>query len=227
MISSLICSKISRSLSSPCPCVMRMRISSIRVVPIRQGGHFPHDSLAQKFIKNRARSTIQVASSTTTKLPEPIIAPRLSSDSKSTGESNKDSGRHPPDGPPICTALNFFFLGMPPPISNTICLIVAPIGTSIRPGFFTFPVKEKIFVPLLFSVPIFEYQSAPRLIIIGTLPKVSTLFNTVGLSHKPASTDCGGLVRGMPRLPSIEYCSAVDSPQTKAPAPSFIKISRL
>src|SRR4030067_935937 len=100
------------------------------------------------------------------------------------------------------------------------------MGISISPGFFILPVKENIFVPLLFSVPSFEYQSAPLVRIIGTLPKVSTLFKTVGLSHNPASTDWGGLVRGMPRFPSIEYCSAVDSPQTNAPAPSLSKIVR-
>src|SRR3989338_9412959 len=227
LISSLICSNTSRSSSLPSPCVILIRMSSIRVVPTLHGGHFPQDSFAQKARKNLPISTIHVVSSTTTRLPDHIIAPASSNDSKSMGLSRSDSGKQPPEGPPICTALNFFFFGIPPPISKTISLMVIPIGTSIKPVFLTFPVSAKIFVPLLFSVPIFEYHFAPLLMMMGTLANVSTLFKQVGLSHKPASTDCGGLVLGMPRLPSMEYCNAVDSPHTKAPAPSFMTISRL
>ena len=98
-------------------------------------------------IKNLAMSTIHVVSSTTTRLPEPIIAPASFNDSKSIGESRCVSGKQPPEGPPICTALNFFFFGIPPPISNTISLTVIPIGTSIKPVFLTFPVSANIFVP--------------------------------------------------------------------------------
>ena len=154
------------------------------------------------------------------------MAPASFNDSKSMGVSRYFSGRQPPEGPPICTALNFFFFGIPPPISNTISLIVVPIGTSTKPARFTFPVNENILVPLLFSVPTLAYHSAPLSMIMGTLANVSTLFKLVGLSHNPASTDCGGLVLGIPRLPSMENCIAVDSPHTKAPAPSFNVISR-
>ena len=31
--------------------------------------------------------------------------------------SSCDSGTHPPDGPPICTALHFLLFGIPPPSS--------------------------------------------------------------------------------------------------------------
>jgi hypothetical protein len=51
------------------------------------------------------------------------------------------------------------------------------------------------------------------------LAKVSTLLRHVGRPQRPDSVARGGLMRGMPRLPSMEYMSAVDSPQTKAPAP--------
>ena len=41
----------------------------------------------------------------------------------------------PPDGPPVCTALNCLPSGMPPPISWMISRSVIPMGTSIRPVF--------------------------------------------------------------------------------------------
>jgi len=65
-----------------------------------------------------------------------------------------------------------------------ISLRVIPIGTSTKPVLFIFPTSENIFVPLLFSVPIFEYHFAPLEIISGMLAHVSTLFMFVGLFHK-------------------------------------------
>ena len=47
----------------------------------------------------------------------------------------------------------------------------------------------------------------------GTLASVSTLLTTVGLPNSPTSTGNGGLLRGSPRLPSIDSKSAVSSPQ--------------
>ena len=47
----------------------------------------------------------------------------------------------------------------------------------------------------------------------STLTSVSTLLTTVGLPNRPTSTGNGGLLRGSPRLPSIELNSAVSSPQ--------------
>ena len=52
-----------------------------------------------------------VSSSITTMPPEPIMAPACVRESKSTGVSRKLPGRQPPDGPPICTALNSCVLG--------------------------------------------------------------------------------------------------------------------
>ncbi len=68
-------------------------------------------------MKYRATSTMQVSSSMTIMPPDPIIEPALVSSSKSTGRSRSSSGMQPPDGPPVCTALNFLPPGMPPPIS--------------------------------------------------------------------------------------------------------------
>ena len=63
-----------------------------------------------------------------------------------------------------------------------ISRIVVPIATSIRPVLRTLPTSEKTLVPLFFGTPIFRNQSAPWLMITGTLTKVSTLLSTVGWS---------------------------------------------
>ena len=144
---------------------------------------------------------MHVSSSMTTRPPEPMIAPAFLSESKSMGRSMCASVRQPPDGPPICTALNALPFLMPPPISYTTSRIVVPMGTSIRPVLTTLPVRAKAFVPELPSVPTDLNQSAPFLIMSGTLANVSTLFRQVGLPYRPLSTERGGFVRGMPRLP--------------------------
>ena len=157
----------------------------------------------------------------TTRPPEPIMAPTFFRESKSRGISRCSSVRQPPEGPPICTALNFLPSLMPPPISKMIWRRVVPMGTSIRPVLTTLPVRAKAFVPWLRSVPMERYQAEPRRMMRGTLEKVSTLLSTVGRAHRPCSTVRGGLTRGMPRLPSMEAVRAEPSPQTKAPAPRF------
>ena len=154
-------SRVSRSDISPLPATIFSRISSILLVPSLQGTHLPHDSFCVKFMKNLATSTMHVSSSITTSPPDPIMAPAFLRLSKSRGRSRCSSVRHPPEGPPICTALNFLPPLMPPPISYIICLNVVPIGTSIRPVFTMFPVSANAFVPGLFSGPMVLYQSAP------------------------------------------------------------------
>src|SRR3990172_8451975 len=111
-------SSISPSL--PCPEVILLRIASIWNVPILHGGHFPHDSDCVNERKNFATSTMQVSSSITTIPPEPIMEPTETSESKSTGRSRCSAGMHPPDGPPVCTALNFLSPIIPPPMSKII-----------------------------------------------------------------------------------------------------------
>ena len=92
---------------------------------------------------------------------------------------------------------------------------------------FTFPPNAKTFVPFESSVPNEENQSAPLFIIAGILPNVSTLFTVVGACHKPCSVGKYLLTIGSPRLPSIDFISAVPSPQTNAPAPYFNSILKL
>ena len=63
----------------PLPSQIRVRMRSMCFVPSRQGAHFPHDSSAVKVRKNLARSTMQVAESSTIIPPEPIIEPASAS----------------------------------------------------------------------------------------------------------------------------------------------------
>ena len=93
----------SRSSSVPLLSMIRSRISSIRLVPSRQGTHLPQDSFCVNSMKNRAVSTMQVSSSMTTKPPEPIMAPMLFRLSKSRGRSrcSRLAVVAPPEGPPI------------------------------------------------------------------------------------------------------------------------------
>ena len=87
---------------------------------------------------------------------------------------------HPPEGPPVCTALKLRPSGTPPPISKMISRRVMPMGTSIRPVFWTRPARAKTFVPLLFSVPMRANQSPPLRRMGGMLANVSTLLISVG-----------------------------------------------
>ena len=177
-------------------------------------------------MKYLATSTMQDRSSITIMPPEPIIEPAATNVSKSTDKSSKDAGIHPPDGPPVCTALNALSFSIPPPISYIILRKVTPIGTSTNPVFLTFPTKAKIFVPLLFLVPSVLYHSTPPVKIMGTLAHVSTLFKTVGLSQSPCSVAWMYLTLGTPGNPSIERIKAEDSPHTKAPPPLHISMSK-
>ncbi len=99
------------------------------------------------------------------------------------------------------------------------------MGTSIRPVLTTLPASAKTLVPLLVSVPTVRNQLAPSRMMTGTLAQVSTLLMSVGLAKSPTAAGYGGRGLGIPRAPSMEWISAVSSPQTKAPAPSRISIS--
>ena len=57
------------------------------------------------------------------------------------------------------------------------------------------------------------YHAAPFLRMGGTAARVSTLLIVVGRPNTPAAAGNGGLIRGLPRLPSIEFMRAVSSPQ--------------
>src|SRR3982751_4800045 len=84
------------------------------------------------------------------------------------------------------------------------------------------PHTEYSFVPvdLGLSVRIHcLYQFAPLFTMCGTAASVSTLLIVVGDANTPDTAGNGGLMRGLPRRPSIEFIMAVSSPQMYAPAP--------
>src|SRR5262244_2100675 len=83
----------------------------------------------------------------------------------------------------------------------------------VKSGPLNCPDTQNSFGPLDRSVPSLRYSAAPRSMISGTLQKVSTLLITVGLPNKPWVVGNGGLIRGRPRLPSMDSNSAVSSPQ--------------
>ena len=159
--------------------------------------------------------------------PDPIIEPMLVSVSYSIGKSKYSIGIHPPEGPPVCTALSSLLSVNPPPISYIMSLKGIPIGTSTSPTLFIFPANAKTFVPVDFFAPILLYQLAPLLIIWQIFAKVSTLLTQVGFCHNPFSEVLGGFIVGSPLWPSMECIKAVASPHTKAPAPYLISISKL
>ena len=132
----------------------------------------------------------------------------------------------PPDGPPVCAALKVLFFLMPPPISNTTSPRVIPIGTSTMPVLLIDPARANTLVPLLFSVPMPANQSAPFSIIGAMLAYVSTLHMMVGLPNRPDWNGNGGFCLGSPLWPSMEAMRAVSSPQTNAPAPILISMSK-
>ena len=62
--------------------------------------------------------------------------------------------------------------------------------------------------------------------VTGMFAHVSTLLMIVGLPQSPACAGNGGFGVGMPRFPSMERSRAVSSPQTNAPAPRRISMSK-
>ena len=107
-----------------------------------------------------------------------------------------------------------------------ISLIVSPIGTSARPAFLILPASANTLVPFDFSLPIAANASPPFTIIQATLAYVSTLLIFVGFCQYPFCAGKGGFSLGIPLSPSSEAISAVSSPQTNAPAPALILISK-
>ena len=148
------------------------------------------------------------------------------SSSKSTGVSRYWAGINPPDGPPVWTPLSFLLPGIPPPILYIMSARVIPMGTSTKPVLLTLPTSEKILVPLLLSVPMELNQRAPRLMIRGTFAKVSTLLRMLGRFQTPLSDVWTYFGLGSPTLPSRAFIKAVDSPETKAPAPLCMDTSK-
>ena len=216
------------SVSSPpsgSPATRRASASSWRTVPTRHGTHWPHDSSRKKAAirwRSRGRSTVSSRTRTT---PEPSVVPAARAPSNVSGTSRSSGPRKPPAAPPISTACSGRPPGTPPARSST-SRSVAPKRTSYVPGRATWPERQRSFVPVEPSVPTSANAGPEPSTTSSTLTSVSTLFTTVGFPKRPTSTGNGGLLRGSPRLPSIDSKIAVSSPQMYAPAPRRISTSK-
>src|SRR5690606_20296147 len=102
------------------------------------------------------------------------------------------------------------------------------MSISYTPGLLMLPQAEINLVPVDFPTPILAYSSPPRLIIGTTAEILSTLFTTVVRSYAPFTAGNGGLIRGLPLLPSSDSSSADYSPHIPAPTTrcTFMTLSK-
>src|ERR1700761_7100470 len=128
---------------------------------------------------------------------------------------NKLAGKIGTDEPPATTAFKRLPLAIPPQYSSEYknSSTGRPKSISYTPGFLRLPPAEISLVPVLRPMPNLAYSSPPSLMIGTTAAMDSTLFTTVGQPYKPAMAGNGGLIRGLPRLPSSDSNKAVSSPQ--------------
>ena len=75
----------------------------------------------------------------------------------------REAGMHPPEGPPVWAALNFFPLGQPPPMSSMTVRRGVPMGISTRPVLAIFPPRANTLVPVDPLVPMAANLSGPLL----------------------------------------------------------------
>src|SRR3954454_15790609 len=141
--------------------------------------------------------------------PDPSVTPAARVSSYVRGRSSWSGPTNAPAAPPSSTA----FTGAAPASSRSD-RSVAPNGSSYSPGRSTLPETQKSRVPVDDSVPMPVNASPPSATTSSTLKSVSTLLTAVGRPNNPTSTGNGGLLRGSPRYPSIDWKSAVSSPQT-------------
>src|SRR5947209_5755908 len=209
--------------SSGCgrPAARRCSASSCRTVPTRHGTHCPHDSSRKNSAIRSSAATRSDCSSYTITTPEPSVTPAARVSSYVSGRSSSSGPTNAPAAPPSSTAF-----GAAEPASSSSERSVAPNGSSYRPGRSTQPETQNRRVPVDASVPTDANSSPPSATTSSTLKSVSTLFTAVGLPKSPTSTGNGGLLRGSPRKPSIDWKSAVSSPHTYAPAPMRSSISK-
>ncbi len=97
-----------------------------------------------------------------------------------------------------------------------------PASNSQTPGVRTWPETPMSFVPAVprlrgFAgsgpMPCLANASPPFARIQGTWASVSTLLMIVGQRKTPSTAGKGGLMRGWPRLPSMDSRRPVSSPQ--------------
>ena len=144
--------------------------------------------------------------------PAAFESSNVSRRSRSSGVTND------PAAPPSRIAFRCFPPRTPPARSSSSRRVI-PCSTSYTPGASTQPERQNRRGPVESGVPILAYSEPPSVSTSSTFTSVSTLLIPVGLPKTPRSTGNGGLLRGSPRLPSIELNSEVSSPQMYAPAP--------
>ncbi len=117
-------------------------------------------------------------------------------------------------------------LAMPPPMSKMTSRSVVPNGTSIRPRAATLPTRRKSWCP--FDVPCRRRRTSRAAVgtIAGQGAQGLDVVDDGRLAPETRHGGKGGRVRGMPRRPSMLAIRAVSSPQTKAPAPSLMRMSK-
>ena len=102
------------------------------------------------------------------------------------------------------------------------------MGISTRPVFVIFAGQRKYLCPL---AAFRTHTCEPLRTLAQDGRNIGECFYVVNQSWAVPQTretaGYGGRGRGVPRLPSIEAINAVSSPQTNAPAPSRISISKL
>ena len=199
--------------SRPSPCSRRLSTSSIQFVPSRQGVHWPQDSWLKNLARRATERTMQTVSSITMIAAEPSMEPALATRVEVHLDVDLDAVRIGAEAPPGMTALSLPCRHMPPAAVEHLAegdadrvlvdagpLDVAGDGVELGAG-------------VALVVPIALNQSAPRLMMCGTLQRVSTLLTTVGAPKAPTTAGNGGFTRGWPRLPSSDSSIPVSSPQ--------------
>ena len=121
----------------------------MRLVPMRQGVHLPQDSStvnSQEELGDIHHAVVLVHD-------DHAAGAHHGADGDQVVVVDREyrswqAGMQPPEGPPVCAALNFLPFGTPPPMSSMISRSVVPIGISTRPVLLILPPSANTLVPL-------------------------------------------------------------------------------
>ena len=152
----------------PWPSSMDCKMRSAHPSPLQQGVQNPQDSRAKKRIKFPVMPTGQVWSSSTIMVPVPMRLPAFGIEVKSMGVSSCSSTMKGVETPPGSKPRNFTPSRIPPACSSRISRAVVPMGSSHRPGRFTFPLAPYSLVPASLVRPKPRNHAAPLLTMWGT-----------------------------------------------------------
>jgi hypothetical protein len=184
---------------------------------LADGPDAARDALAARLVAEerairRSVPTMSAVSSKTITTPEPSVAPIARVASNVSGVSSASGPTKTPAAPPSRTAGCARSPGTPP-ASSSSSRSVARTRPRRRPGARRGRDAEELRAGRALGADRLNASAPASPTISRTLTSVSTLLTTVGLPNSPTSTGNGGLLRGSPRLPSIDSKSAVSSPQ--------------